>query len=102
MKSAAWLATAGRRRAVGFRQIVPGVFPTGVVTPMKPAAAKVAEFKVEWLDGDWPWVSGKLSQRSAGVVIDRLRSIVVGPWCSIHLFSVDFRCYRYTLLVFMA
>ena len=56
---------AGRRLAVGFRQLVPGVFPTGVVT-------------------------------------DRLRSIVVGPWCSIHLFSVDFRCYRYTLLVFMA
>ena len=32
---------AGRRLAVGFLQIVPGVFPTGVVTPMKHAAAKV-------------------------------------------------------------
>jgi len=32
---------AGRRMAVGFLQIVPGVSPTGVVTPMKHAAAKV-------------------------------------------------------------
>ena len=32
---------AGRRLAVGFLQIVPGVFPTGVVTPMKHAAAQV-------------------------------------------------------------
>ena len=32
---------AGRRLAVGFLQILPGVFPTGVVTPMKHAAAKV-------------------------------------------------------------
>jgi len=31
---------AGRRLAVGFLQLVPGVFPTGAVTPMKPAAAK--------------------------------------------------------------
>ncbi|MDQ0289044.1 hypothetical protein [Oligosphaera ethanolica] len=56
---------AGRRLAVGFRQLVPGVFPTGVVT-------------------------------------DRLRSIVVGPWCSIQHMGVDFRCCRNTLFVFMA
>ena len=29
---------AGRRLAVGVLEIVPGVFPAGAVTPMKPAA----------------------------------------------------------------
>jgi len=33
---------AGRRLAVCFRHIIPGVFPNEVVTPMKPAAVKVS------------------------------------------------------------
>jgi len=119
----------GRRRSqespASVKQIVPGVFPTGVVPcrcrlaavewasrplrqdgslnrrrhPGRPyptrlprrtsrahsgwkplllwarcdsAAAKVAEIKVGWLGGGGPWVSCKLSQRSAGVYTDRL------------------------------
>ena len=30
---------AGRQLAVGFLQLVPGVFPTGALTPMKPVVA---------------------------------------------------------------
>ena len=63
---------AGRRLAVGFRQIVPGVFPSGVVTPMKLAA-----WLASHMCGDWPPVSSKLSQRSAGLYTDRLRLAAV-------------------------
>ena len=28
---------------------------------MTPLPQRSAEIKVEWLGGDWPWVSGKLS-----------------------------------------
>jgi hypothetical protein len=31
-----------------------------------------AEIKIEWLGGGGPWVSCKMSQRSAGVYTDRL------------------------------
>ncbi|MDD4539659.1 MAG: hypothetical protein PHT80_11645 [Lentisphaeria bacterium] len=37
----------GRRLAVGFRQIVPGVFPTGVVTDRQQPIADYAPAQVE-------------------------------------------------------
>jgi len=44
---------------------------------MTPLPQRSAEIKVEWLGGDWPWVSGKLSPGvfPTGVVTDRLPTI---------------------------
>jgi len=40
-----------------------------------------AEIKIEWLGGGGPWVSCKLSQRSAGVYTYRLQLDAIGqPW----------------------